>query len=108
MYSISHDRDFLEYEAVLVRPEQRLATGESEADVSGFLATLASAAQAVELNFLWRPQLRDPGDELILEAAVNGQAEAIVTHKLRDFYPAAGTFGMRVVTPAMLLKGWRE
>ena len=69
---------FLEYEAVLLRPEQQLATGMNPADVEGFLAALASAAEPVELNFLWRPQLRDPADELILEASVNGRADALV------------------------------
>ena len=64
---------FLEYEEVVERPETRLATGMSEDDVDGFLAALASAAEAVEVNFRWRPQLSDPKDELVLEAAVNGK-----------------------------------
>jgi hypothetical protein len=53
---------FLEYEAVLQRPEQQLATGMNSKDVEGFLAAFASATEPVELNFLWRPQLRDPAD----------------------------------------------
>src|ERR1700690_836912 len=84
---------FLEYEAVLLRPEQRLATGMNPEDVEGFLAAFASAAEPVELNFLWRPQLRDPADEMILEAAVNGRAAAVVTHKVDDFRPATTQFG---------------
>lgn len=95
---------FLEYEAVLLRAEQRLATGMSEADVSGFLAALAAAAEPVEISFRWRPQLRDPADELILEAAVNGRAVAIVTHNLTDFSPVAPRFSVRVLTPSLLLK----
>lgn len=95
---------FLEYEAVLMRAEHRLATGMSEADVRGFLAALASAAEPVEISFRWRPQLRDPADELILEAAVNGQAEAIVTHNLTDFELGPARFGIRTLTPAQLLK----
>jgi predicted nucleic acid-binding protein len=75
-----------------------------ERNVEGFLAALASAAEPVELNFLWRPQLSDPSDELMLEAAVNGQAQAIVTHNIRDFRPAAVAFGIKVITPAVLLK----
>jgi predicted nucleic acid-binding protein len=72
--------------------------------VAGFLAAFASAAEPVEVHFTWRPQLSDPADELILEAAVNGQAEAIVTHNLRDFQPAVRSFGVAVKTPAQVLK----
>ncbi len=95
---------FLEYEAVLLRAEQRLATGLNEADVAGFLGAMAAAAEAVEISFRWRPQLRDPADELMLEAAVNGQAEAIVTHNVTDFDPASARFGVRILTPAQVLK----
>jgi putative PIN family toxin of toxin-antitoxin system len=95
---------FLEYEAVLLRAEQRLATNMSEADVEGFLRALAAAAEPVEISFRWRPQLRDPADELMLETAVNGRAEAIVTHNVTDFEPASSKFGLRILTPAQLLK----
>lgn len=95
---------FLEYEAVLLRPEHQLATGMNPEDVEGFLAAFASAAEAVDLNFLWRPQLRDPADELILEAAVNGRAEAVVTHNVRDFRSAKLHFGIPTLTPAGYLK----
>ncbi len=95
---------FLEYEAVLLRPEQQLATGMNPANVEEFLAAFASAAEAVELNFLWRPQLRDPADELILEAAVNGRADAVVTHNVRDFRSATLQFGISTLTPGECFK----
>lgn len=95
---------FLEYEAVLSRPEQRLVTRMSEKDIAGFLAAFASAAEPVELDFLWRPQLTDPADEMMLEAAVNGRARAIVTHNVRHFGAAERLFGLKIVTPAALLK----
>jgi putative PIN family toxin of toxin-antitoxin system len=98
---------FLEYEDVLKRPEIRLATGMSEAHVEGFLAALASAAEAVDVNFRWRPQLADPKDELVLEAAVNGEADALVTHNLRDFEPATRLFGLRLMLPRDVLKELR-
>ena len=99
---------FLEYEDVLNRPEQRLATGMAMADVVGFLAALASAAEPVDVHFMWRPQLADPADELVLEAAVNGRASAIVTHNVRDFLPAARDFNIEVITPSVMLQRMRK
>jgi predicted nucleic acid-binding protein len=95
---------FLEYEEVLQRPEHRLATGMSADDVEGFLAAFASAAEAVEVNFRWRPQLKDSRDEFVLEAAVNGNADALVTHNVRDFRSAAQLFSLRLLLPRELLK----
>jgi len=95
---------FLEYEEVLLRAEHRLVTGMNEAAVAGFLAAFASAATGVEVHFQWRPQLRDPADEMVLEAAINGRADALATHNVADFAGAAPRFGLRVVTPGDLLK----
>lgn len=95
---------FLEYEAVLLRAEQRIVTGMSEDDVQGALAALASACDPVDVHFRWRPQLSDPSDEFVLEAAVNGRADALVTHNIRDFAVAAERFKLRVITPQQYLK----
>ena len=54
--------------------------------------------------FLWRPTLRDPDDEMVLDAAVNGRAEAIVTFNVRDFLPGATRFRLAVLTPAQTLR----
>ena len=62
----------LEYEAVLMRPEQRRATGMSAPDVQNFLDELAALLIPVTSWFLWRPRLRDPDDEMVLDAAING------------------------------------
>lgn len=94
---------FLEYEEVLKRPEQRLATHLDLEDIDRFLAALASACEPVTVHFRWRPQLRDAGDEMVLEAAVNGRADALVTHNVRDFMPTAERFGLRVSRPGELL-----
>src|SRR5216684_5027011 len=79
---------FLEYEDVLKRPEQRLAHGLTLEAVDEFLTELAALIEPVELHFRWRPQVRDPNDEMVLEAAINGRADALVTYNIRDFAEA--------------------
>ena len=99
---------FLEYEAVLKRPEQRLVHGLGLREIDRFLAGLAAASEAVEVSFQWRPQLRDANDEMVLEAAVNGRAAALVTHNVRDFAKGAERFRLRVLRPGELLKELRS
>ena len=99
---------FLEYEAVLKRPEQRLVHGLGLRDVDRFLSALAAACEAVEVSFQWRPQLSDANDEMVLETAVNGQADALITHNVRDFVKGAERFGLRVLRPGEFLKELRS
>jgi putative PIN family toxin of toxin-antitoxin system len=95
----------LEYEAVLMRPEQRQATGLTIQEVSAFLDSLAVLLTPVRPYVLWRPRLRDPNDEMVLDAAVNGGADAIVTFNVDDFLPGTRPFQLAVLTPAEAL--WR-
>ncbi|MEP6786202.1 MAG: putative toxin-antitoxin system toxin component, PIN family [Sphingomonadales bacterium] len=99
---------FLEYEAVLKRPEQRIVHGFSLRDIDRFLAALAGASHAVEVSFRWRPQLTDANDEMVLEAAINGGADALVTYNVRDFTKGAERFALRVIKPGELLKELRS
>lgn len=94
----------LEYEDVLTRPEQMDVHGFSLLEVSEVLDVLAARAIRVTPDFRWRPQLRDPGDEHVLATAINGHAEAIVTHNVADFLPAAQTFGIQVSRPGRIIK----
>lgn len=99
---------FLEYEAVLKRPEQRLAHGLGLTELDAFLAAFASACEPAEVSFRWRPQLTDPNDEMVLEAAINGRADALITHNTRHFIRGAERFGLRVMRPGELLKELRS
>lgn len=94
----------IEYEAVLCRPAQLAASGTKVESVVLFLDALVLLVDPVDIHFIWRPQLRDPGDELVLEAAVNGRADAIVTFNTVDFLPAARQFGIDVLTPSEALR----
>ena len=97
-----------EYEAVLMRPEQRQATGMSVEEVGFFLDGLAALLLPVMPYFLWRPLLRDPDDEMVLDAAVNGRADAIVTFNIHDFLPEARQFRLEVLTPREALRRLRS
>lgn len=89
----------MEYEAVCRKAEHRLAAGLSQRAVGIFLDAVIALAQPVETHFLWRPQLRDPNDEMVLEAAINGRADALVTFNLRDFGTTPMRFGIEVLLP---------
>lgn len=93
---------FLEYEATLKRPEHLAVGPRTPAMVEAFLDALSTRTEPVHLHYLWRPQLRDPADEMVLETALNGRADALVTFNVNDFLPARN-FGLPVRTPADLL-----
>lgn len=95
---------FLEYEDVLKRPEHRLVHRLSPQEIDDFLQELAALVEPVELHFRWRPQVHDTNDEMVLEAAINGDADALVTYNTADFSVAAARFSVPVLTPADFLK----
>ena len=97
-----------EYEAVLMRPEQCQATRMSVEEVGFFLDGLAAVMLPVMPYFLWHPLLRDPDDEMVLDAAVNGRADAIVTFNVQDFLPEARQFQLEVLTPREALRRLRS
>lgn len=89
----------LEYEAVCTRDEHLAAAGLDVRRARVFVDALAAICFPVESHFIWRPQLRDPSDEMVLEAAVNGGADAIVTFNRRDFSDVPARFGVRTLLP---------
>lgn len=94
----------LEYEATCVLAEHRLAAGLDRREVGVFIDAVLAMVEPVETYFLWRPQLRDPADELVLDAAVNGRADAIVTFNMKDFGAVPARFGIELLLPAEALR----
>lgn len=94
----------LEYEAVLTRPDYLAAAGATAEEMAQLLDALA---EPVEVSFLWRPLLRDPNDEMVLEAAVNGRAEWLLTFNVGDFAGAA-RLGVSLATPGAALPELRR
>ncbi len=97
---------FFEYEAVLTRPEQLAVLGATERMVAEFLDHLAGIVEPVRLSYLWRPQLVDIGDEMVLETAINGRADTIVTFNIRHFSPAR-RFGISLLRPEEAIRSFR-
>ena len=91
----------LEYEYALLN--HRDESGLVAADIGAILDFLCSAAERQEIFYLWRPTLRDPKDDMVLELAVAAEADAIITHNIRDFAEAS-EFGIEVMSPSALLK----
>ena len=87
----------LEYESVLKRWEHLV--GRTPAMVDAFLGALCLYAKPVHLDYLWRPQTRDAADEMVLETALNGSADALITQNKADFGKAAQTFRLPLLAP---------
>lgn len=93
----------LEYESVLTRDEHLEASGLQSDDIGAILDAMAAIAEPIRLAYLWRPILADAQDDMVLETAVNGRADALVTLNDRHFRRAAASFAIDIVTPAEAL-----
>jgi putative PIN family toxin of toxin-antitoxin system len=95
----------LEYEAVAKREAQRLNV--PEITVDAIIRAFCFFGREVEIYFRLRPLLPDPGDEFLVDLAVAGAADFIVTHNVRHF-PHLDRFGIRVKTPGEFLRTMKE
>ncbi len=93
-----------EYEAVLKRPLQRQAQSLSDEVLEDAIRGLAALVEPVRVDYQWKPQLTDPDDEMVLESATNGHADAIITFNTGDFLPATEQFGIRILTPSVIIR----
>jgi putative PIN family toxin of toxin-antitoxin system len=92
---------FTEWQAVMTRPEN-LPTGMTSDDAKAFLRYLASIAHLQDVFYLWRPRLKDPDDDMVLECAVAAGCRYIVTHNVRDF-AGIDSLGVQAIRPADFL-----
>ena len=91
---------FIEYESIAKR--SGMVSGLSEGDIDAVLDYLLSKSSLREIFYLWRPYLRDPKDDLVLEVAVESESETIITFNKRDF-KGIEKFGIRAITPKEFL-----
>lgn len=93
---------YVEWQQAFSRSEN-LPPGVSSEIAIDFLRYLAAQSYLQEIYFLWRPMLRDPDDDMVLELAVASRSQVIVTHNVGDFF-GSESFGIAVEKPAAFLK----
>jgi len=91
----------LEYEDAALRQIDALIYTTDE--VREIIDFLCWAGETTSIYYLWRPFLPDPKDDLVLEAAVAGRCDTIVTFNQRDF-KGVDKFGIQVRTPGAFLE----
>ncbi|MFM9971568.1 MAG: putative toxin-antitoxin system toxin component, PIN family [Burkholderiales bacterium] len=96
-----------EYESLLGRSELFAKCRLTERERQELFDIFIAKSRWIRVYFGWRPNLRDEGDNHIIELAVAGDAKAIVTRNTRDFTLARQLHfpQLQVVTPTQLLKG---
>jgi putative PIN family toxin of toxin-antitoxin system len=90
----------LEYEAKCLETRHWTEAQLSKEEASIFVDAVITLVEPVHMDFLWRPQLHDPADEMVLETAINGRADILVTFNLRDYGDAPARFGIQAMRPA--------
>ena len=99
---------FFEYGAKCTSPVHWTAAGLTHDQAHVFVEGLTALIEPVKTHYLWRPTLRDPNDEMVLETAVNGRADAIVIFNIRDYGAVPGRFDIEVLTPATAIRRVRN
>ena len=96
---------FLEYEDVLGREQLFRKSSLAASERRQLFEAFRSVCEWVQVYYLWRPSLRDEGDNHILELAVAGGASIIVTNNVADFHGSELRFAdIRILSPKILLK----
>jgi putative PIN family toxin of toxin-antitoxin system len=97
-----------EYREVTLRPGHMHASGRSIADTEAIVDALEAIAEPVFVAFRHRPLSPDEDDNLVLDVAINGIADAILTNNIKDFKGPAKQFDIEVMTPVALLNNTRR
>ncbi len=93
----------LEYRDVALRPEHVEASEMSQPEIVGLIEVLESASEIVEIFTKIRPLSPDQNDDMILDLAINGRADAVITNNTKHFFAAGKRFGVAVLSPSEFL-----
>lgn len=91
----------LEYETVAKRMSRTI--GLTHSDIDDIIDYLCAIGKDRKIHFLWRPVLKDPGDDLVLELAIESECDYIVAHNVKDF-AGSEKFRLGVIAPQEFLR----
>ncbi len=96
---------FLEYESVIERAEIIARCPLNQTEIFDLLAAFLSVSEWINIYYSWRPNLRDEGDNHVMELAVAGNAKIVATNNIRDFKGAELIFpDVLILTPAQIIR----
>jgi putative PIN family toxin of toxin-antitoxin system len=96
---------YLEYEAVMNRQDIIDKCQLQQSVIDELLDGFLSVSKWVNIYYSWRPNLRDEGDNHVLELAIAGNAQILVTNNLRDFRGSELTFPqLQILSPYQIIK----
>ncbi len=98
----------LEYRDVALRPEHTRASALSSAEILELIEALEAFAEPVRILVKSRPLSPDPNDDMVLDLAINGHADALITNNTRHFQAVCKQHGIRVFTASEFLSHFRE
>lgn len=99
---------FLEYRAQLTRTVREGSTNLNRRQIEVILSALAFYTEEVPIYYRLRPNLKDANDDMVFECAANFDAEAIVTHNVKDFANPLLSYRIGVLTPGDFLRRIRR
>lgn len=91
----------LEYESILTREINNLNLNLKDIEI--FIDYICKISKKYKIHYLWRPFLKDPKDDFILELAYTSESDFIITFNKKDF-KGVNQFGIEVITPQEFLK----
>lgn len=103
------DALYFEYESLVGREQIYINSSLSASERSAFLDDFCSICRWVEVHYRWRPNLKDEGDNHIVELAIAAGAGAIITWNKKDYRNSDLILpDLSILTPPEYLKGYRE
>ena len=97
-----------EYREIALRPSHLHASGKTAEEAEAIVDALEAVAEPVLVEMRYRPLSRDMDDDMVLDVAINGSADLVVTNNVKDFAQAARSFGVRVLSAGECLTAFRE